>query len=345
MEKNLVHSEQILSNVASNLEFILDELGIEYKKKGNDYICMCPIHNSNQYKCYINIKNGLPKWRCYTRNCHNEIGRSFINFVAAIRHSTYRETINWLQNKVGYNEDINFAYIQKRKEIQQYSSLEKKKIDFSENIISNLVIPSQYFLGRGFSKEILIKYQVGLFNKEYHLLNQRSVIPIRDKDSQLIGATGRTQFEKCNNCELFHNPSNQCPYEYSLAYAKWIFTQGFMADEYFFNEWTLEVPKTLILVEGCGDCLKLVQAGYKNALALFGVSLSETKLLKLIKMGVMDIVLLLDNDEAGLKSKQILHKKLAKSFNIIEPAYSGKDIGDLSEKQIINTLTNYGVVI
>jgi DNA primase len=87
-------------------------------------------------------------------------------------------------------------------------------------------------------------------------------------------------------------------------------------------------------VEGPGDVLRLEDNNIHNAVAIFGVSLSDQQKSLLEQSGVTDLIILLDNDEAGNRAKSILQKNLRRDFRLQFPQISGKDIGDGNKQDI-----------
>ena len=52
----------------------------------------------------------------------------------------------------------------------------------------------------------------------------------------------------------------------------------------------------------------------------------------------MNIVILTDNDDAGAKAKKSIKQKCERLFNIIEPTFDKKDVGDMSIEEINETI-------
>jgi DNA primase len=103
---------------------------------------------------------------------------------------------------------------------------------------------------------------------------------------------------------------------------------------------------TIIVVESSFDAIKLYQAGFPNAIATLGGSLSNDNLNNLNRFATK-IILATDNDEAGRKlGKQIADKLKGKEvlwasyeYGIVYP-HDAKDIGDMTEKEIRQCILN-----
>ena len=95
-----------------------------------------------------------------------------------------------------------------------------------------------------------------------------------------------------------------------------------------------ELQGCAIVVEGFFDCLRVHQAGYRNVVALMGVSLSEVQE-KLLLQRFQQLVLMLDGDEAGRRASQQLAARLAGkvSLSMVEVP-SGRQPDQLSSEEI-----------
>ena len=97
---------------------------------------------------------------------------------------------------------------------------------------------------------------------------------------------------------------------------------------------------TIIVVESSFDAIRLWQAGYPNAVATLGGSISDTNLNHLNKYA-STIILMIDNDGAGRALGNTIANKL-KSKNVLWASYShdivyphqAKDVGDLTDEEI-----------
>lgn len=72
--------------------------------------------------------------------------------------------------------------------------------------------------------------------------------------------------------------------------------------------YTTKINKSIILVEGILDMLRLQDRGLTNAICIFGCTFKEID--EIIKYDAEKIYLMFDNDEAGKKGMKYLSKKL-----------------------------------
>ena len=97
---------------------------------------------------------------------------------------------------------------------------------------------------------------------------------------------------------------------------------------------------TIIVVESSFDAIRLWQAGFPNAVATLGGSISDTNIQHLNKYS-STIIIMTDNDSAGralgntiatkLKNKNVLWAKY--DYNVVYP-HGAKDVGDLTDEEI-----------
>ena len=189
-------------------------------------------------------------------------------------------------------------------------SVERQESSISRaEIRSKISIPSEYYMGRGYSAETLDIFDVGECLAE----NQ----PIYDEGYNYIGCVGRSRNE------------NMKP--------KWLHSKGFRKSVLYglnvAKEHILETS-SIVLVEGQGDVWRLHEAGIKNAVGIFGSSINDDQLILLESSGALDVIILTDTDEAGSKAYEQIIKKCGRRFNYYRPAISHKDVGDMSTEQI-----------
>ena len=211
------------------------------------------------------------------------------------------------------------------------------KID--RNLIQqSLSIPASYFIERGYSEDILIKYDIGLCLNPKKEMYNRAVAPIYDNEHKyMIGCTGRSIFDKCDQCEKYH-ATGTCPTDNLWKFSKWKHSSGFRADSILYNMWFAKefIGKsyTAIIVEGPGNVWKLEEAGFHNSVAIFGSSLSDRQKINLDSSGAMSILILTDNDEAGHKAAEQIKSKCQNTYRVFRPTFTKSDIGEMNKEDI-----------
>ena len=146
-------------------------------------------------------------------------------------------------------------------------------------------------------------------------LRHRIVFPIHDQEGQLVAYAGRSLDD---------------------GEPRYLFPPGFHKSQVVFNlhRAVWESTRWALVVEGFFDCLRVHQAGYRNVVALLGVSLSEAQE-KLLRERFPHLVLMLDGDEAGQRASQQLAKRLQARVSLsIVKVPSGRQPDQLSSEEI-----------
>jgi len=174
------------SDILSGLNTILDELGIDYEEDNNCFFMRCPIHDGNK-RTAVTIYKNSGYWSCFTGDCSSKYGHSLFGFIRGCltakntgQHPIYNGTV-----LAGYTSDfirslINVGTVaQKEPDYLKGRSIKDKKGQISiDHIRKRLIIPSRYYLERGFSAEVLDRFHVGDCWTKGKPLCGRSVFPI-----------------------------------------------------------------------------------------------------------------------------------------------------------------------
>jgi len=103
---------------------------------------------------------------------------------------------------------------------------------------------------------------------------------------------------------------------------------------------------TLYIVEGALDCMWLSQYGYP-AVAILGATISRRQIELLSVLGPHEIVLALDNDDAGSRGKEKASFDMGNRFLIsylnIPKKY--KDLQEITDINTLHTVLNSKVLI
>jgi len=361
--KEFLQKINILVGIAlDNIDDLLDDLGIDYKQTNKRIYGPCPIHNGDNHSAWNLYPTPHPmnpglrgNWQCRTHNCHNQYGKYFTGFIRGVLSSkngyeaTFNDVLKYLCQftgthlkdiKVDKNYEEQQSFIQVVNTLSNSNGVPENHIP-RDKVQRNLAIPSKYYLERGYSKEILEKYDVGDCTDVSKRMRYRAVVPIYNDDrTHMIGCTGRSVFDKCSQCKGYHKPGRECP-EQSLTKflaAKWLHNKGFQAENHLYNYWfakkIIEKTNTAILVEGPGDVWKLEEAGIGNSLAIFGTELNTGQLIQLECTSIMSLIVLMDNDDAGRIAAENIKKKCQRLFRMYFPKINKEDVGELNVDDI-----------
>ena len=319
--------------LCDEIEPLLDSFGIDYVNQGKMIVCACPVHggdNRNAFNLYTEeLPNGLRgNWKCRSQGCEKKFGNNILALLRGILKEPWKDVVEWACKFLGVNfkdfKGASSCEIEKRKYITRINSLNNKqkeeKKGISRDIIkSKLQIPCPYYLERGYTEEVLSKYDVGLCVDRGRRMYGRAVVPIYNNDYEhAVGFTARATTDN---------------YKF-----KWIHSEGFQSNNYLYNYWFAKEhileSGTVVLVEGPGDVWKLEQNGIHNSLAMFGTDLSEQQLSLLYSCGANSIIVLTDNDEAGRMSAEKIGEKCGRLFRMFFPTMSCADVGDMTRDNI-----------
>jgi hypothetical protein len=181
-------------------------------------------------------------------------------------------------------------------------------------------IPSPYFVDRGYDPKVLDMYDIGECHNEDKPMYGRAVVPIYDDDYEFtVGFTGRSL---------------------NGGKPKWKHSKDFKSGMFLFNFWFAkeEIRNTsaITVVESIGNVLRLVEAGVKNVVGLFGVSLSKGQKLSIYSSGALGVNIIMDNDEAGDKAGVSITNQLSDTLytNVIHLPDGVNDVGEMNVSQI-----------
>ncbi len=297
----------------SNIERILEIFGVETREYSNRFSGTCPIHKGDNQTAFTVYKE-TGAWKCFTHGCHEKYGSGLVGLVMGLLASKnlpsqYKDACK-VMHQIGDTKEqcadsINRFYLSKPENL--HSKITRDKVR------SRLEIPAAYFIeDRGFAPETLDKYDVGLCKNKNSKFYNRCVVPIYDINYEfMVGCTARTIDKK--------DP-------------KWLHSYGFSKDDSLYNAWFakhhIEKSGTAIIVESPGNIWSLEESDIHCGVAIFGTELTFGQMRMLSQLGVLNLVILMDNDDAGKSSTIRLVDKLKGLYNIIVPKI---DYGDLAE--------------
>jgi DNA primase len=163
-----------------------------------------------------------------------------------------------------------------------------------------------YFEGRRLTKESVIKFDLGFSEKQDSV-----VIPMQSPDGMSIGFVARTIEGK-----EFKN------------------TPGLPKSKILFNLHRVKASKMVYVVESSFDAIRLDQVGFP-AVATLGANVSSSQI-ELLKRYFTGVVLVADNDDAGMIMAERLAEKMGNLVTTIRLDKKYKDIGDMVDEEIKN---------
>ena len=195
-----------------------------------------------------------------------------------------------------------------------YNVSESKKY-VSEEELDSYRYTHPYWAKRGIVDENIIE----LFDLGYSKTEQMITMPNYDKYGNCVFVAKRSVKTK-----FFSYPKNTEKIVYGIY-------QLYQLDNF---------PKEVFITESMIDCIYLWQFN-KYACALNGLGTAK-QFEDLRKMPCREFILATDNDAAGMKARQILHKELYnKLISEVMLPKCRKDINDCSPEEISNLCIEY----
>ncbi len=296
---------------------------VELRKRGVNYIGLCPFHNEKTPSFNVNPAKGI--FKCF--GCGE--GGDAVSFLMKHEHYTYPEALRWLANKYGIEieEQVLSAeevaqqserdrvyqineFAQKYFQEVLFSDMEGKSIglsylkerELSEETIKRWGIGyckdtgddfSRKALAKGFTKEELVSAGVSLINANdgsiYDRFRGRVCFPIYNIGGRTLGFSARTLRTDKVKAKYVNSPE-------SLIYSKGKVLFGLHLAK---NE--IVKQDECYLVEGNMDVVMMSQNGVTNVVATSGTALTEDQI-RLIKRYTKNVTLLYDGDKAGIKA-------------------------------------------
>ncbi|MES2430828.1 MAG: DNA primase [Bacteroidota bacterium] len=330
-------SQNTIQQILSRID-IIDIVGsfIKLKKRGTNYLGLCPFHNEKSPSFTVSPAKEI--YKCF--GC----GRSgnSISFLMEHEKYSYVEALRWLANK--YNVEIEEKEATPEQKLQQQSADSLYIVNnFAQKFFSNYLLNTEegrdiglsYLKHRGFSEEIIQKFQLG-FNPEgrdsfataalaaqYNIeLLQKSglvvvrddkpmdnyrgriIFPIHNQSGKVLGFGARVLKTTDKAPKYINTPENDIYVKSKLLYGS------------YFARLAIDKADECLLVEGYTDVVSLHQAGIENVVASGGTSLTPDQL-RLIKKYTNNLTIIYDGDSAGVKAAlRGLDLALEESLNV-----------------------------
>lgn len=309
-----MYSREIIDEVISRND-IVDVISrhVSLKKSGSSYQGLCPFHSEKSPSFSVSPTRQI--YHCF--GCG--VGGNVITFVMEYEHCSFLEAVNILAERVNmelptlqYNNDEKIERdikaklfdINKAAAIFYYKQLrqENGKIGMSYLIKRGLTPETIHAFGLGYAPQNTSLYRFlkdkgydddilkesGLFTYERGIQDKfwnRVMFPIMDYNNRVIGFGARVmgdakpKYLNSPETKLFDKSRNL----YGLNVAK---NCG---------------KNNLIICEGYMDVIALHQAGFHQAVASLGTSLTSGQA-RLLKRYSDTILITYDSDEAGVKA-------------------------------------------
>lgn len=285
---------------------------LQVSSKGKNYIALCPFHNDHSPSLIISPEKQI--FNCFT--CRT--GGNVFSFVMKYENVSFAEAVSIVAKKVGFNLKNDVFVKSENKYSKDYEIYEYAMKFYLNNInTADGSKAREYLLKRGINETIIKEFKLGysgsskdtfyklatnkgwdietlnklgLINKVnenvYDTFINRVVIPIENLKGEVVGFTGR----------IFNGEDNTAKYLNTKETE--IFKKSSLLFNYHNAKNYIRDRKSVIVVEGNMDAIKMSAKGFKNVVALMGVALSKEQI-DILKRLKVPVILMLDNDNAG----------------------------------------------
>lgn len=324
--------KQLKKKLNSEAPLVFKKLGMECEVFNDNIYSTCPIHDGSDNPRAFSFSPERGIWKCWTRDCQQEHRNDIFGLISGVlskeagQEVEFRDVLNWIKKEFNIqttrepavdieDEDDYFSYLIKNIKTKQSKVREEQAVDLG----FSGAVPSDYFYDRGYKKSTLKYFNVGDCD-ELGIMKDRAIIPIHNDDgSKVVAAIGRSTKEYRHPKFLFY-------------------PTGFNKRFYFYNFHNAinraKETSCLYILEGQGDVWRMFEAGVKNAVSIFGKTLSNDQIHKLSRLPITRLIILTDNDQAGRESKMEIQRKLSRFYKLTFPTLSHKDVGEMSPREI-----------
>lgn len=285
---------------------------LQVSSKGKNFVALCPFHNDHSPSLIISPEKQI--FNCFT--CRT--GGNVFSFVMKYENVSFAEAVSIVAKKVGFNLKNDVFVKSENKYSKDYEIYEYAMKYYLNNInTTDGSKAREYLLKRGINETIIKEFKLGysgsskdtfyklatnkgwdietlnklgLINKVnenvYDTFINRVVIPIENLKGEVVGFTGR----------IFNGEDNTAKYLNTKETE--IFKKSSLLFNYHNAKNYIRDRKSVIVVEGNMDAIKMSAKGFKNVVALMGVALSNEQI-DILKRLKVPVILMLDNDNAG----------------------------------------------
>jgi DNA primase len=298
---------------AVSMEMALASYGIQLHRLDRDYLrgrCPLPVHSSKSSRQSFIVNTGKNAWACHSHSCvaarGGRIGGNVLDFISAMETCSVREAALKLRDWFTVPQPVRSPPISQPEVEHSHEGTPgggNKPLSFAA---SHIDCSHTYLAERGVDPETARHFGIG-YNRGKGSMAGRVVVPIHDENGLLVAYAGRSVDQT--------DPKSRFPPRFRKALV-------------LFNLHRAAVEgKSVIVVEGFFDCLKVHKAGLPGVVALMGCSLSLRQEALLCEH-FQDVILFLDGDTAGRAAGAAIAQRLVSkvSTRLIEaPAGSQPD--------------------
>ncbi len=311
-EVNLIRSKSNIVDIISSY--------INLEPKGKNYFGICPFHDDHNPSMSVSSEKQI--YTCFVCGASGNV----FTFVRDYENVSFPEAVKIVGSKIGHNVSYN---IKVNKPNQKYFDIMNLSMKY---YINNLKTEEgknakEYLLKRNITDEVINDFNIGVsFNDNnltklllekkyteneiinigisnkgdniYDIFRNRIIFPITNEHGDVVAFSGRIYNSNSDN-------------KYVNSKETEIFKKSNIL--YNYNEAKAETRKNkeIYVVEGFMDVIRMHTIGIKNVVATMGTAFTKEHA-NLLKKLNSEVILLMDNDNAGLEATVLAGEELLK---------------------------------
>ena len=277
---------------------------LDLRKAGMNYMAPCPFHDEKTPSFIVSPSKGY--FKCY--GCG--VGGDAIAFVMQKENIEFYEAIEKIANIYNFT----LSYTNKKNTGIEFKILDLVASYYVNNLNENII---SYLTNRGLNLDSIQKFKIGYsgdnssfikylnekqipfdvllklgilgksVNGYYQKFNSRIIFPIHLANGKIAGFGGRVL--EGNIAKYINSPQSKLFNKSQILYGLNLAKDSIYKED------------KIIITEGYIDTIMMHQAGFSNAVATLGVSLTQDHLPILNRMA-SKILICYDSDRAGLEA-------------------------------------------
>ena len=305
---------------SARVEEVIGEF-VQLKKAGSNFKGLSPFTDEKSPSFMVSPVKQI--WKDFSTGK----GGNAVSFLMEHEHYSYPEALKWLARK--YNIEIEEteqsdeqkAQLNERESMFLVSNFAKDYFhDLMLNTLKGKAIGLSYFKERGFTDEIIKKFDLGYCkdewdnftkaalakgydlkylaatgltivkeNKQFDRFKGRVLFPIHSMSGRILGFGGRILTSDKNAAKYLNSPESDIYHKSKVLYGIY--------------QAKKEIAKqdNCFLVEGYTDVISFHQSGVENVVASSGTALTADQI-RLISRLTKNITVLFDGDAAGIRA-------------------------------------------
>jgi len=292
----------IYNNRYVNSEELLESLGIRGRMSGSNISAPCPFHQDSNPSFSVNVDRGI--FNCFAGCGSGNIQQLVARVLGCDLIEAHRHIISFSQTDT---LTLLKAFDKQKEEHPPLVEI------MDEDVLIDDWWGPNWWRERGFDEDDIYNWHI-----KYEPSTDAVVIPAG------------------NGFIKRYPPNSPIRYKYSDGLDKRNILFGYdrlVGESNILNE--------ILLVEGSLDCLWGVKYGYPTV-ALLGSSLTGQQLKKLAYLNPKEVVLALDNDEAGWNASVKIAKQLQGKFHLsyLQIPNNKNDLQELTEEELRTAFQN-----